>query len=265
MRGWFETQEIAPSVYAIGEPGHFEGVISYLIEGEERAILFDTGMGIANIQEEVMAITERPITVVNSHSHWDHVGDNYRFPLIAIHYAEAHLLKEGVTAGELRREMRSEMFLRPLPVGFDPSQYKVSPSRASLLLDEGSLLDLGKRTIIVLHTPGHSPGSISLHDEKEGLLFSGDTAYAGPLYAQLPESDFELYQKSIERLASLVPRLSLLLPGHNVTPLDPAILVEMHEGFDQIASGEATYIFMSSPWGRIRHYRFERFSVYLSE
>jgi len=142
VRGWFETQEVAPGVCAICEPGHFEEVISYLVEGEERAILFDTGMGIANIREEVMALTERPITVVNSHSHWDHVGDNGRFPLIAIHYAEAHLLREGVSTEELRQEMRSEMFLRPPPVGFDPSQHEISPSRASLLLDEGSLLDL---------------------------------------------------------------------------------------------------------------------------
>lgn len=265
MRGWFEIHEVAPRVYAICEPGHLEEVISYLVEGEERAILFDTGMGIANIREEVMALTERPITVVNSHSYWDHVGDNYRFPLIAIHYSEAHLLKEGVSSEELRWEMRGEMFIRPPPVGFEPSQHEISPSRASLLLDEGSLLDLGRRTLTVLHTPGHSPGSISLFDEEEGLLFSGDTAYAGPLYAQLPESDFDLYRQSVERLARLVPQLSLLLPGHNVTPLDPAILMEMAEGFCQIASGEATYKFESSRWGRIRNYRFERFSVYLSE
>jgi glyoxylase-like metal-dependent hydrolase (beta-lactamase superfamily II) len=265
MRGWFETQEVASKVYAICEPGHFEEVISYLVEGEERAILFDTGMGIANIREEVMALTERPITVVNSHSHWDHVGDNYRFPLIAIHYAEAHLLREGVSTQELRQEMRWEMFLQPPPVGFDPSQYKVSPSRASLLLDEGSPLDLGKRTLTVLHTPGHSPGSICLLEEKEGLLFSGDTAYAGVLYAQLPESDFDLYRQSMERLATLVPQLSLLLPGHNVTPLDPAILIDMAEGFDQIASDEATHELESSRWGQIKNYRFERFSVYLRE
>jgi len=69
----------------------------------------------------------------------------------------------------------------------------------------------------------------------------------------------------MERLARLVPRLSLVLPGHNVTPLDPGILMEMAEGFGQIASGEAIYEFQSSPWGRIRNYRFERFSVYLSE
>jgi glyoxylase-like metal-dependent hydrolase (beta-lactamase superfamily II) len=265
MRGWFETQEVAPRVYAICEPDHFEEVISYLVEGEERAILFDTGMGIANIRREVMALTERAITVVNSHSHWDHVGDNYRFPLIAIHYAEAHLLREGASSEELRREMRAEMFVRSPPVGFEPSQYKISPSRASLLLDEGSPLDLGKRTLTVLHTPGHSPGSISLLEEKEGLLFSGDTAYAGPLYAQLPGSDFDLYGESVERLARLVPRLSLVLPGHNVTPLDPAILLEMAKGFGQIASGETTYELESSPWGGIRNYRFERFSVYLSE
>lgn len=69
----------------------------------------------------------------------------------------------------------------------------------------------------------------------------------------------------MERLARLVPRLSLVLPGHNITPLDPAILMEMAEGFGQIASGEATYQFQSSRWGRIRNYRFERFSVYLGE
>jgi glyoxylase-like metal-dependent hydrolase (beta-lactamase superfamily II) len=264
MGEWFEMEEVAPGVQAIAEPHHAEEVISYLVEGERQAILFDTGMGVANIREAVEALTEKPITVVNSHAHYDHIGDNHRFRLIAIHPAEAHLLGKEVDRELLRRAMRAENIWGPLPEGFDPHTYRILPSRANIFLEEGQKLDLGGRTLMVLHTPGHSPGSICLLDEGNGLLFSGDTAYAGPLYIQLPGADFAAYRRSMERLAGLAPQLEVVLPAHNVTPLDPSILEEMAAGLEEIARGTARYDLRDSPWGPIGEYRFDRFSVYLS-
>jgi glyoxylase-like metal-dependent hydrolase (beta-lactamase superfamily II) len=260
-RAWFEVRLVDDDVYAILEPHHAEEVISYLILGADRCVLLDTGMGIDNIQRLVKEITDKPITVVNSHYHWDHVGDNHRFSHIAIHSAEASRLEETPCDDVLREAMRPENFRGPAPAGFDRGEYRILPSRADRLLEDGEVLELGGRRLRVVHTPGHSPGSICLWSEEEGLLFSGDTVYAGPLYAQLEDSDFAAYKRSMKRLAGLAPGLRIVLPGHNCTPLEAEVLLDMAEGFEDIAAGRASCRLQGSPWGLLRRFEFARFAV----
>jgi glyoxylase-like metal-dependent hydrolase (beta-lactamase superfamily II) len=263
MNSWFEVNTLAQDLHAILEPNHAEEVISYLIVGGERAVLLDTGMGIGNIHHLVREITDKPITVVNSHYHWDHVGDNHRFSHIAVHTAEAHLLEQEPPEETLGEAMRTENFWGPMPPDFDPTDYHILPSKADQLVEDEDILELGGRRLQVLHTPGHSPGSICLLSAEEGLLFTGDTVYAGPLYIQLEDSDFHTYHESMKRLSDLAPRLRLVLPGHNWTPLEPGILVEMAEGFEQIAAGAAGYQLVGSQWGLLQKYEFMQFSVLL--
>jgi glyoxylase-like metal-dependent hydrolase (beta-lactamase superfamily II) len=76
---WFTIKKINKFVWGIGEFNHFEKVISYLILGKNKALLFDTGLGIKNIKKEVFKITKLPVVVVNSHDHFDHLGGNKFF------------------------------------------------------------------------------------------------------------------------------------------------------------------------------------------
>src|SRR5579864_7501914 len=76
---WFEVYRVATSVFAIYEPHQSEETISYLIAGEKKALLFDTGMGISDIKKAVEELTKLPILVLNSHTHDDHVGGNWEF------------------------------------------------------------------------------------------------------------------------------------------------------------------------------------------
>jgi glyoxylase-like metal-dependent hydrolase (beta-lactamase superfamily II) len=263
MLEWFEVDEVCRDVFAISEPHHWEQVISYLIVGREASLLLDTGMGIGDISEVAAHLTGKPPSVVNSHYHWDHIGDNHRFQDIAIHAVEASLLEQEPAEGLLLEAMRPESFWGEAPDGFDPAQYKILPSVANRLLEEGDVFDLGERRLQVLHTPGHTQGSICLLDEAEGLLFAGDTVYAGPLYVQFEESDFQAYRATMQRLSALSGDLRLVLPGHNQTPLDPQILVEMAEGFEEIAAGQARWHAVQSQWGQLRRYDFARFAVLL--
>ncbi|HTB13399.1 MAG TPA: MBL fold metallo-hydrolase [Bryobacteraceae bacterium] len=80
--GWFEVYRVAPGVFAIYEPHQSEETISYLIVGQTKALLFDTGMGIGNIQHATAELTRLPIVVLNSHTHVDHVGGNWQFDTI---------------------------------------------------------------------------------------------------------------------------------------------------------------------------------------
>src|SRR5205823_14057033 len=79
---WFEVFEVATAVFAIYEPHQSEETISYLIAGDRQALLFDTGMGIGDIRKVIAQLTRLPIVVLNSHTHNDHVGDNWQFETI---------------------------------------------------------------------------------------------------------------------------------------------------------------------------------------
>src|ERR1700730_10742565 len=79
---WFEVYKVAPGTFAIYEPHQSEEVISYLIVCTKQALLFDTGMGIADILIIVSRLTSRHVVGLTSHTHHDHVGGNWQFPFV---------------------------------------------------------------------------------------------------------------------------------------------------------------------------------------
>jgi glyoxylase-like metal-dependent hydrolase (beta-lactamase superfamily II) len=235
---WFEVYKIRPGVFAIYEPHQLEEVISYLIVGGDRAMLFDTGMGISNIQAVVAGLTRLPVSVVNSHTHNDHVGDNWRFSDVYgmdtdFTRANARGSKEDALA-----ELAPDEICGGLPTGFDAKAYRTKPFHITHWLHDGDEIDLGGRTLKVIGTPGHTPDSIALLDKKNGFLFTGDTFYAGPIYLYRPETDLNAYVASVQKLAAMAPDLQLLLPAHNVPVADPSYLPKVVTAIKQVRRGE---------------------------
>jgi glyoxylase-like metal-dependent hydrolase (beta-lactamase superfamily II) len=235
---WFEVYKIRPGIFAIYEPHQLEEVISYLVLGSDRALLFDTGMGISNIQAVVAGLTRLPVSVVNSHTHNDHVGDNWRFSDVygmdtAFTRANAHGSKDDAQA-----ELAPDEICGALPAGFDAKAYTTKPFHITHWLHDGDKIDLGGRTLKVIGTPGHTPDAIALLDEKNGLLFTGDSFYLGPIYLYRPETDLDAYVASMEKLAALAPRLQLLLPSHNTPVADPSYLPKVVSAMQQVRRGE---------------------------
>jgi glyoxylase-like metal-dependent hydrolase (beta-lactamase superfamily II) len=118
----------------------------------------------------------------------------------------------------------------------------------------------------VLHTPGHSPDSICLLDEKNGLLFGGDTINTGPIYAQLEDSDVEAFARSTARLAQLADSIRRVFVCHFMRiENEPVLLREVAEGFDRIVNGSALYRdSVDSFQYPVREACFDNFSVYLA-
>jgi glyoxylase-like metal-dependent hydrolase (beta-lactamase superfamily II) len=236
-QGWFDVSNIATAVWAIGEPRQEQEVFSFLIEGNDRAILIDTGTGAANIAALAASLTSRPVSLINSHAHWDHIGGNWRFDDISIHHLEADRLPKGVPNSRLFREFAPEAVRGPLPDGFARSTFAIAPSRATSLLSGGERIDLGSRTLDVIHAPGHSPGGIVLLDAANGLLFSTDVAYPAPLYAFGDDADWTLYRSSMKRLAELAPSLTSVHGSHTRPTMPPSELVDMDRAFAEIEAG----------------------------
>jgi len=237
---WFEVYRVRPGVFAIYEPHQFEEVISYLIVGSRRAMLFDTGMGIGDMKRTVRGLTALPIVVINSHTHNDHVGDNWQFDDVrnmdtAFTRANAKGSREDAQA-----ELAPGNLCTPLPAGFDAPGYCTRPWKIAGWIHDGDRIDLGGRIIEILATPGHTPDAISLLDRRNKLLFTGDTYYPAPIWLYRPETDLAAYERSLRRLVALTPQVNLLLTSHNIPAAAPAVLSTVLDAFLAVRAGKVT-------------------------
>jgi glyoxylase-like metal-dependent hydrolase (beta-lactamase superfamily II) len=137
--------------------------------------------------------------LVSTHRHWDHIGDNAAVvertgATLAVHPLDRHGLER--------------------PTFTIPPPFPLIPSVPALDLAEGGHIRFGDITLEVLHTPGHTEGSVCLLAEGERLLISGDTLFQGGWgRTDLPGGSADLMIDSISRLATLDPDLHVL-PGH---------------------------------------------------
>lgn len=255
---WFEVYRMRPDVFAIYEPHQYEEVISYLILGSKRALLFDTGLGIGDIKKVVAALTQLPVTVLNSHTHFDHIGDNWEFgDILGEDTPFTRQNEAGATHAQLSDTVIPERLCGSLPAGFQPDKYAIPAFKITHFVKDGDMIDLGDRQLEVLQTPGHTPDTLCLFDGKNRLLFTGDTFYAGPIFLYVPETNIDDYQRSVERLAKLAPQLELLLPSHNFPAAKPEMLERLAKAFQQVRSGKAKF----QRNGDRREYVFDGFSI----
>ena len=212
--GWFEIVELPNDVYAFWEPGHADSVNAFLIVGEARDVLYDTGMGIASIAtavEETRRAAElpgKPLMVINSHNHLDHNGGNAEFEAAWIIEDEWAIRKltEGLS-GEAAAgfvpywdQLREHPGVTP-PPGFDPATHSIPPFAREKIrfLADGDVVDLGNRRFRVIHTTAHSPDGLALYDAENRMLFGGDT-FIGARYLI---RDIDLLESDLARAAEL--------------------------------------------------------------
>lgn len=237
---WFDVYELAPGIYSLHEPHQWQEVISYLIVGNERALMFDTGNGIGDIRAVVDSLTDLPIVVVNSHAHYDHVGGNYQFDaIVSIDTDYGRERARGLPNEDVRIELSPEALCRDLPGETTQDSHVIHPYADRVTwVEDGHTIDIGGYELQILHMPGHSPGSVVLLDRERGYLWSGDTYYPGPIWLFFPGTDFAAYRESIRRLANMAPDFTHVFPAHNVLIDDPDVLVRARDAFEKIVGGE---------------------------
>ena len=231
---WFEVYSITPSVFAIYEPHQSEETISYLIVGSNRAMLFDTGMGMSDIRKVTAELTRLPIVVLNSHTHDDHVGNNWQFE--TIYGMDTDFTRENARGSreDAQAEVTPDQICGHLPERFDPKTYATRPWKITSSTHDGDRIDLGGRSLKIIATPGHTPDSISLFDSADGLLFTGDTYYSGTIWLYRPETDLAAYGASIRRLAALAPQVRMVLGAHNFPVAPPSVLPDLVTAFETV-------------------------------
>lgn len=262
---WFEIYEITPSLFVFYEPRHYEQTIMNLLVGSDRAALIDTGCGIGDLRSAVEAVTDKPVVVINTHTHPDHVGGNRQFEDIAMfdHPLARRLCEIGVHHEILENEIVAEHLVTgSWPRGFDPEGFSIPPFPVSRWLRPGDRIDLGDRDLLVIHTPGEAPDHISLLDRTDRLLFCGDILLHGPVWTHLEGGSLDDLVTSYRTLMEYIDDFDHLMPAHNEPWLDKELLPASLAGAEQVVSGQAEYRDITDPWNRrLREYTFGRFSI----
>ncbi len=237
---WFDVRRVADGVFALIEASQFQEAIAYLIVGSERALLFDTGIGLVPIRPVVERLTPLPILVLNSHTHYDHVGGNAEFDsVLAVETPYTRANMAGFPHHELAGEVAPGAFCHGPPVGADTARFVTRAWTRSRTVGDGDSIDLGGRVLEVLQVPGHTPDAVALIDHTAGLLWTGDTYYDATLWLYVPETDLDQYQRSMARLAALAPGVTRLLPAHNTAVADPAQLAKAVDAIARVRAGTA--------------------------
>lgn len=232
MRDWFTVEQLEEDTYAISEYRHWEQAHSYLLCGSDAALLIDTGLGVSNLRTVVDWLTTLPLTVATTHVHWDHIGSHGFFDKIAVHQAEKDWLSHSFP---IPLEAVKKNLLRDpceFPPEFYPDDYRVFQGEPQLILKDGDSIDLGSRTVKVLHTPGHSPGHCCFYEPERQLLFSGDLVYSGCLDAFYPSTDPLLFYQSVKRVSQLP--VHRIFPGHYCLKLSSDLIGRIEKGFSEL-------------------------------
>lgn len=228
MSDWFTVDKIDEKTYIISEYRHWEETHCYLLNGAEKSLLIDTGLGICNIYDEVIKLTDKPIIAAATHIHWDHIGGHKYFPEFYVHADEVSWLNgEFPIPAQAVRNMVIDRC--DVPKDFDVSSYTVFQGVPKRVLKDKDIIDIGGRTIEVLHTPGHSPGHICFYEKDKGYLFTGDLVYKDTLFAYYPSTDPAAYLDSLEKIAALP--VSKVFPGHHSLDIKPEIIIHMRDEF----------------------------------
>lgn len=205
--GWYEHEAQGAGLWLIRERHvhPFARCNIWLLRGRDRDLLIDSGTGLRPLAPWVASPVGRPLVALATHGHFDHVGALHEFQDRRAHRLEAPdyaTMPDELTLAPLFRAL-PEPVTQPPRSGWSVAGYQVAAAPVAAPLDEGDRIELGDRTLTVLHLPGHSPGSIGLLDERNGILFSGDALYDGELIDDFPTSDVEAYLATMARLRAL--------------------------------------------------------------
>lgn len=195
----FTARKITPNTYVITGTG----CDSYLLLGDESAILIDSGMSKRNLKEFCQTLTDLPFTgVINTHGHGDHTLGNGWFKKAFMHPLAVEDARRGF--GDL--------------TGY-PTDYDIET------VEEGQIFNIGNRELEIIYIGAHSLGSIAILDRTYRILFTGDELDPGQVLCNMngeksPGQTIENHQRNMKKLKARFDEYDIICPAHNGTPID---------------------------------------------
>lgn len=186
------------------------GVRFFLLEGNECAMMIDTGMNTPNAREIGEGLTDKPIKLINTHADPDHISGNQAFAEFYMSDAERGNYEAHGGIGTI------------CPV------------------KDGDVIDLGDRPLLIWELPGHTPGSIAILDVNARTLYGGDAIQDGRIFMFGERRNILLYMESLTALwKAHKDEFDNVYPSHSNFPVNPAIIPQLIEAATTIRDGNA--------------------------
>lgn len=264
--GSYISWKLTPNTWVISFMGGTQFI--YLLEGEKKALLSDTGYGLGHLREYVEKLTDKEIICANTHFHPDHAAGNGEFTE-AIVSEDWKLDEASVTEGEYP---------------YDLSSYPYPDYKKILVTEEGMDIDLGGRVVKAIKAkPAHCNSTVFFFDEKEGMLLTGDDLECAQVImydnSNEKESNYEVrtaltnMRENTRGMKKLIEegKVKYLLPNHNGTPISFEYVDDFIGLVDHIFAGNAKiedklnhkYIEMDPRASKICRVRYQRASIFI--
>lgn len=198
----------------------------FLLEGKERALLIDTGLGTGDLRKELAKLTDKPIILANTHGDHDHCRNNHSFPQAYMHPADFCMYDK---------------------VGQAPCQL--------LPMWEGQTIDLGGRVIEAILIPGHTPGSLAYLDVTNRALYGGDSVQNGTIFLFGSGRSLETFLTSMRKLWEQRDRFDRIYASHGPLELEMDFIRELIEYAGDILEEKADYELTTAHNQTVRAYR----------
>lgn len=193
--------------YAIEEGG----VRMFLVIGQDKAMLVDTGFGTGDLKSFVETLTDKPVFVVTTHGDGDHLGCHNQF---------------------------DEILMHPCDIDYIASKGKEIPAIAPLW--DGGVITVGDYAFEILHLPGHTPGSVMLLERNKRILIAGDAVQTGSIYMFGAGRCVPAYIHSMEKLDKIRDAFDVVLPSHSELQVSPDIIPGLIQGAKDLLDGKLT-------------------------
>ncbi len=246
----FKTENITEHLNRIKTPF---GVSMFLVQGTDKALLIDTGMGVGDLKGFIEQIVHTPYEVVLTHGHCDHAGGASQFETVFLNPKETELEQWHAT----REHRISDVFSAPFPVPEGITEEDFVPQRTAPYtpLDPDMIFDLGGCTVSFIEVPGHTQGCLVPLIQEDGVMIIGDALGENTLMHFEESTSVETYRRSIEKLLAVQDEYSLLIRFHGSGASEHRILQDMHDLCTEImehrdAAVKASMMGFAGCWGR---------------
>lgn len=185
----------------------------YLFRDGKEGLIIDTGTGIYShiyfevFEKEGYLDSLEKVMILNTHEHFDHIGGNRKFKeLLEKRSIVVKFSSHKIAANII--EMGDDYVILSYAYG-----KRFIPHMVDVKLDDGDIIEIGSKKLEVIHTPGHTAGSICVYEPEEKIIFTGDTLFKGTVgRTDLPTGSFEELMESLNKIRGL--DISIALPGH---------------------------------------------------
>jgi hydroxyacylglutathione hydrolase len=197
-----------------------DGCNSYLVVGDQRGVLIDTGFATENIRAFAQTLTDKPVNIAaNTHGHFDHTGGNGWFE-------RAYMSAKALDIAKIPYPSKASLDF--------PLDYPVT------VVADGYVIDLGHRDLEVIEIPAHAPSSIAFLDKKERIMFTGDEVGDHVMLVWMqdePQPTIEQHAQNMQQLLKRRREFDFICAGHDQVMGDPSLIEDYLENDRRIMSG----------------------------